>query len=174
MTTSQRRRVFLVALLATAIPFAGGCAKKPEVKEVKEVRELKAEEKKPPPRLSIEIRAANDANLGPGGRGLPVVARVYELKSLGVFASADFFSLYDHETEVLGGDLLARDEVTLAPGQFLPLERLLDTDAAYVGVVAAFRDIDQSQWRESLRLKPDVDNKILIEIGAKAVSIRHQ
>lgn len=127
-----------------------------------------------PSRLRVEILASADANRGPGGKPLPVVVRVYELRGQGAFTTADFFSLYDRETEVLGQDLIARDEVTLAPGQFLPLERPLEPDAAYLGVLAAFRDLDHSHWREPLRLKPGTDNDILVEVGAKAVSVRHR
>lgn len=156
---SERRRIILVAGLALAIPLVGGCSKK-EVKEPE----------KPPPRLSIRIAAADDANQG----GRPIVVRVYELKGQGAFATADFFSLYDRDAEVLGAELLARDEVTLAPGQFLPLERDLKSEAAYLGVVAAFRDIDRAQWRHLLSLKPGVDNRVSIQVGARSVSISQE
>ncbi|WP_242482214.1 type VI secretion system lipoprotein TssJ [Thiocystis violacea] len=173
---SDRRRIILTSLLALPALLVAGCGKKPAVKEATPPAPTPAPAAtpKPTPKLSIEIRAAGDANRGPGGKGLPVVVRVYTLKSPGVFSTADFFSLYDRDAEVLGTDLIARDEVTLAPGQFLPLERELDPTAGYLGAMAAFRDIDHSHWRESLRLNAGVDNKVLIEVGAKAVSIRHQ
>ena len=160
---SCRRRSVLGGLLALPVLLLAGCSKKPEIKE-----------EKPPPTLSMKISAGPDANRGAGGKALPVVVRVYELKGTGVFTSVDFFSLYDRDAAVLGADLLARDEVTLAPGQFIPLERLLKPEAAYLAVLAAFRDIDHSHWRESLRLHPGVDNQIEIEVGPASVSIRHR
>lgn len=164
---SLRRRAILTSLLTLPVLLVTGCGKTSTVKP-----QLPANE--PPPTLSLEIRAASDANRGPSGKGLPVVVRVYTLKSPGTFTTADFYSLYDKDAEVLGADLIARDEVTLAPGQFVPLERPLDPNASYLGAMAAFRDIDHSHWREPLRLNPGVDNKVLIEVGANAVSIRHQ
>ncbi|NEX22969.1 type VI secretion system lipoprotein TssJ [Thiorhodococcus mannitoliphagus] len=154
---------------------AAGCGSKPDVKPVPppEPRPETPLDKSPPV-LNIEIRAAADANRGPSGKGLPVVVRVYTLKSPGVFTTTDFYSLYDKEGALLGADLIARDEVTLAPGQSRPLERQLDPGAGYLGAVAAFRDIDHSRWRETLRLNPGVDNRVLIEVGARAVSIRYQ
>jgi type VI secretion system protein VasD len=160
---SSRRRLILTGCLLLLVGLSPGCGKKPEIKQ-----------EKPPPKLSLKIVAAADANRGPGGKALPIVVRVYDLKGQGAFTTADFFSLYDRESAVLGSALLARDEVTLAPGQFLPIERQLNPDATYLGVIAAFRDIDHSHWREPLRLNPGLDNKVLIEVGANSVSIRHQ
>lgn len=164
---SVRRRRILTGLTALPALLAAACGKKPEVKP-------EPPPDKPPPKLSIEIRAAGNANRGPSGKGFPVVVRVYALKSSGVFATTDFYSLFDKDAAILGADLVARDEMTLAPGQSLPLERGLDPNASYLGVVAAFRDIDHGRWREALRLNPGVDNRVLIEVGANAVSIRHQ
>ena len=167
---SHRRRRLLLALQALPLTLLVGCAKKAPLKPESKPESVPA---KPPPKLRIEIKAAGNANRGPGGGGLPVVVRVYELKSPGGFATADFFGLYDRESDILGADLLARHEVTLTPAQTLPIERPLDTQAGYLGVIVAFREIDQSQWRASLRLNPDQDNQIRVEVGAQSVSIRH-
>ena len=40
-----------------------------------------------------------------------------ELKSLAAFNSADFFSIYDKESETLGGDLNGKEELRLKPGE---------------------------------------------------------
>lgn len=130
------------------------------------------EETPPPPKLRVEIAAAEDANRGPDGRGRAVRVRLYELKSQGTFTTTDYFSLFDREGAALGADLIAREEVTLAPGQRLPIERPLNSAAAYLGVVAAFYDIDHSRWRDAMRLKAEQDNVLLVEVGAKTVSIR--
>ncbi|NEV63359.1 type VI secretion system lipoprotein TssJ [Thiorhodococcus minor] len=167
MPVSARRRQILTGLIALPAVLAAACGKKPEVRPA-------PPPDKPPPKLSVEIRADGNANRGPSGKGLPVVVRVYTLKSAGVFNTSDFYSLFDKDAAVLGADLIARDEMTLAPGQSLPLERGLNAGAGYLGVVAAFRDIDHSLWREALRLNPGVDNRVLIEVGASKVSIRHQ
>lgn len=163
---SNRRRSIACTFLSLALVLLTGCGGKPTVPPVPQ--------EKPPLQLRIKVTAAPDANRGPGGEPLSVVVRLYELKSQGIFANADFFSLYDREGEVLGGDLIARDEVTLAPGQFLPISRPLNPEATYLGVIAAFREIDQARWRDLMRMKPDMDNTLLVEVGANAVSIRHQ
>lgn len=163
---SNQRRSIGCTFLSLALVLLTGCGGKPTLPPVPP--------EKPPLQLRVEVAAAPDANRNPGGKPLSVVVRLYELKSQGVFAKADFFSLYDREGEVLGGDLIARDEITLAPGQFLPIARPLNPEATYLGVIAAFREIDQARWRDLMRLKPGMDNTLLVEVGANAVSIRHR
>jgi len=61
------------------------------------------------------------AGLMRGARGGFLVKRGFILpillKAIGPFNSADFFSLYDHDAEILGPDMLAREELTLVPGE---------------------------------------------------------
>lgn len=162
-----RRRSILGGLLALPVLLVAGCGQAPAIKPA-------AVDAEPAPRLSLRIAAGPDANRGPGGKALPVVVRVYALKGVGGFSGADFFSLYDRDAAVLGADLLARDEVTLAPGQFVPIDRPLQPEAGYLGVLVAFRDIDHSHWRESLRLHPGVDNRVEIEVGPASLTIRQR
>lgn len=162
-SVSSRRRSLVSGLLFLPVLLVLACSKAPQLVP-----------EKPPAKLSVRISAGADANRGAGGRALPIVVRLYELKGPGSFTTADFFSLYDSDSGALGSDMLARDEVTLAPGQFIPIDRPLNPDASYLGVLAAFRDIDHAHWREPLRLHPGVDNRVLIEVGAERVSIRHQ
>lgn len=156
------KRLVPLSLIALLL----GCGSAPPVAPVPEAP--------PPPTLTVEIAAASDANRSPDGKALAVVVRLYELKSHGVFAKADFFSLYDREGEVLGGDLIVRNEVTLAPGQSISIKRPLNPEATYLGVIAAFRDLDQSRWRDLMGLKLATNNQLSIEVGANVVSIRHQ
>jgi len=163
----RKHRHFILFIML--IVWLTGCGTKPKLPELPP---LPIE--KPVPQLNMRIAAKADANRDPDGKPLAIVVRVYELKSHGVFAKADFFSLYDHESAVIGGDLITRDEVTLAPEQFLPIKRPLNPDATYIGVIAAFRDIDHARWRDVMRLNPLQDNHLEIEVGANTVSIRNQ
>ncbi len=126
---------------------------------------------RPEARLDAVLNASGDVNSGPGQTPRPVSIRVYELKSAGAFSSADFFSLYDREGAALGADLLNREEVSLAPGEWQRVEKVLEPDAAYLGVVVAFRDIDRSQWRSVTRLRPDATNKVVVNVGADRLSV---
>lgn len=148
-------RLFLTLLLAAAVVLQAACAGKPE---------------KPPLKLILEIAASGDLNPGPGGQPLPVVLRLYQLKQQGTFMGADFYSLFDKESSVLGPDLVSREEVTLRPSQVLQIQRTLDPAVTAVGVLAAYQAIDRSRWRAVIGLKPGVDNTLRIIVAAEAVS----
>lgn len=95
----------------------------------------------------MTVVAQSDVNPDAGGRPSPVVVRVYQLQQDAKFANADFFALFDDEQQALGADLLARDEIELAPGERKVLQVEVKGDAKFLGAVAAFRDIRNSQWR---------------------------
>jgi type VI secretion system protein VasD len=105
----------------------------------------------PPVRTKTFLQAEPDLNPDPSGRASPVVVRVFELKNDAEFSAADFYSLYEREKETLGSSLLSRQEYVLKPGDrneiWLPVPR----NAAYIGVVAAFRDIRATKWRTVAR-----------------------
>ncbi len=105
----------------------------------------------------------------------PVVIRFYELTSLAAFNSADFFSVFNEYKTTLENELLTSEEFRLTPGQKQKFNRTLNIDTRYVGVVAAYKDLEQSQWRASATIPskekaPEIyifleGNKI--QIGAK-------
>jgi type VI secretion system protein VasD len=107
----------------------------------------------PPGVIELTLRAEGGINPDASGRPSPVVVRVYQLASSPKFDTADFFQLFDQETATLGADLSTREEVALAPGETRVITAELKPGAQFVGLVAAFRDIDASSWR-ALRAVP--------------------
>lgn len=95
----------------------------------------------------MTVVAAADANPAADGRPSPVVLRIYQLKEDAKFTNADFFALFDNDQQALGGDLLAREEVELTPGERRELEFVVAGEAKYLGAMAAYRDIRNAQWR---------------------------
>ncbi len=84
----------------------------------------------------------------------PVVIRFYELTSLAAFSSADFFSVFNDYKTTLGNELITSEEFRLVPGHKQKFNRALNIDTHYVGVVAAYKDLEQSQWRASTAIPP--------------------
>src|SRR5262245_31102606 len=99
-----------------------------------------------PVRTKAYVQAEADLNPDATGRASPIVMRVFELKSDAEFAAADFFALYERERESLGSSLLSRQEYVLKPGEQRELWLPVPRDTAYIGVVAAFRDIRTAKW----------------------------
>lgn len=105
----------------------------------------------------------------------PVVIRLYELTSLSAFNSSDFFSVFNEHKTLLEGELVHSEEFRLIPGKKQKFNRPLHLNTRYVGVVAAFRDLEHSQWRAATAIPakesaPEIyilleGNKVMI--GAK-------
>ena len=117
-----------IALASLALLF--GCASQPKSNKA---------------RMTVEATAT--VNPDATGRPSPVVLRVYQLKSDDKFSNADFFALFDDDQKVLGGDLISREELELAPGERRVLEFPVSGDAKFLGVMAAYRDIRNAHWR---------------------------
>lgn len=118
------------------------------------------------------VTVASDVNPDTRGRASPIVLRLFELKNLGAFQSADFFSLLERDKEALGGELVAREEFTLAPGEKKHFERALQPDTRYVAVVAAFRDLEKSSWRASIPVRLSQSMPVSISLRSRDVTIR--
>lgn len=109
----------------------------------------------PSPRtLKIAVSASWVVNPDESGRASPIVLRLYQLKSDDVFASADFYALYDGDTKVLGAAMLGREELHLVPGQHIELERPVAPGATRFAVLAGFRDVDRARWRAVADVTP--------------------
>ncbi|MBC7210167.1 type VI secretion system lipoprotein TssJ [Pseudomonas mosselii] len=98
-------------------------------------------------KLDLTLNATDQLNLDINGRPSPVVVRLFELKHPVAFESTDFFSLYQSPKESLSADLVASEEHELRPGQTLSLKLSIDPESRFVGILAAYRDLDQAQWR---------------------------
>ena len=128
----------------------------------------------PPPKptvLQISLSVDQNANPDARGRASPVVARVLELKSLAAFQSTDFFSLFDHEKDALGSELVAKEELLLQPGENRQFTRELQADTRFVAVLAAYRDIERSRWRASIPVNLNETTPVIISVRERDIVI---
>lgn len=151
------RQGFLLFLLAVL----GGCGEDPP----------KEEPPPPPPtKVVIKLHAGDDINPTQFGRPSPLVLRLYELKNADAFAGADFYKLYDQEDAVLKADLLARQELLIRPAQTLEIERTTEPDTRFIGLLAAFQDLDHAIWREILAIP--LHRRTIFEVQLDKLSIK--
>jgi type VI secretion system protein VasD len=118
-------RTGLIGLL-----FLAGCASGPKTYEIKGEAD---------PIINRDI----------SGKPLSVVVHVYQLKDAGEFSKLTFDTLASGRaaSELLGKDLLEKNEVMLVPGtKYLGTDKIGE-EAKYLGVVAFFRQPDQHYWR---------------------------
>lgn len=107
-----------------------------------------------PVTLQVTLIATDDVNPDNRGRASPLSVRIYELRSRSAFDAADFFSLYEREQATLGTELLAKEQYILRPGDTQGYTRKAQAETRFLGVVAAFRDLEGSTWRLAAGIAP--------------------
>ena len=112
-----------------------------------------------PPLLRGAITVDSNVNPDRAGRPSPVVVRIYELKAVAAFNGADFFALFDNESATLSGELVGREEFQLQP------------ETKFIGVVGAFRDLEQARWRQAVPVPSKRSPTITIGLQARAVTV---
>lgn len=129
-------------------------------------------------KVKVALTAAEDLNPDFQGRPSPVNLIVFQLKSADAFNTLDFFSLFDPEAAALGGDMLSRTQMLLQPGEVREWEADFEKETRFVGVIAAFRDIENAQWRSVVELPEKgligrffKKNKLRITVDSLAVSV---
>lgn len=100
----------------------------------------------------VELTAAEDVNSGGRHQPSPIKVTIYELKTTNAFELSDFFSLQKDAQEALGDQLLNVNSVILTPGKTERISAHGNVDAKVLGIVAAYRDLDNSQWRLAVDL----------------------
>jgi type VI secretion system protein VasD len=154
--TTLQSHSFVPWLLACAL-WVAGCGSPPP----------------PPPKpttLNGNIVASPALNQDARNRASPVVVRMYELKSSALFEAADFVSLYDKDQATLGAEMIGRDEVVVRPGETQAIAvKTLPADAKFIGVMAAYRELERARWRVLVPVAPNKVNLLTIQLDELAV-----
>jgi type VI secretion system protein VasD len=122
-----------------------------------------------PAQVTGTIQASAQVNPSTSKRPSPVLLRIYELKSAAYFNNADFMSLYQRDQTELSTDLLGKDEFVLAPGESKSFAKTLTPETRFLGVVAAFRDLEHSRWRSVVAIQPGKKQQVVIQAGELSV-----
>lgn len=122
-----------------------------------------------PTQVSGTIQASQLVNPSTSKRPSPLLLRVYELKTAAVFNSADFMSLYQRDKAELGADMVAKEEFVLVPGESKTFAKTLAPDTRFLGVVAAYRDVEHARWRSVVPVQPGQMNTLVIRANELSV-----
>jgi type VI secretion system protein VasD len=140
----------LVWIAASAAVIVSACGKAPPPLPPAAPPQLPPITTAPPPepkvKASMTLEVSHDVNPDANGRPSPVVIHIFQLKGDAVFLRAEFFALMD-DPKALGDALISRDEFFLQPGDQRTIDVTLATEAALVGVTAAYREFRTAEWR---------------------------
>ena len=151
----NRRAIGLILLVLLLI----GCNTSPEKAEVED-RTITA-------KISVSLEVNPDINNRPS----PIVVRIFELKNLGQYAESDFYGLFENYESVLGGDILASEQFNLNPGETQDWKKSVAPETQYIAVIAAFRDINQAMWKDSIIISVEKSPQLLIFVDKLSISV---
>ena len=118
-----------------------------------------------PPSTDLIINVSKNVNPDTSERPSPVVMKIFELSSRTIF---------DTPEKILGPDLLKKDELELQPDSIQQYKMSLNRNTRYVGVVVAYRNIDQARWRAVIEVDPTGYDDINVNVEAIATYMREQ
>lgn len=121
----------------------------------------------PPPKPTIiGVRLLADDTINPSLLGVasPVTVRLYALKDDTNFMQSDFQTLWTSDAQILGPSMLSKKEIVVPPNGNIPVKEEVPPEAALVAAVAAFRSIDQAQWRSTIGLRPSLVNDVQLNL----------
>lgn len=169
-------QIFILLIIA-AISIAA-CGKKLVIVSKTPAPPVKVGVPPPPPPVPTRINAVFSAtgavNPDINGRPSPIAVRVYELKNIGVFNGSDFFSLYKNDESILSKDLEHREQFHLLPGTQKQIFRKPGENTRYFAVLAGYRNLHGSIWRDSVQIEANTTNELTITLDANKLSIETQ
>ena len=129
------------------------------------------EEKPPAGIVTLAIYAHPLTNMDLSGRPSPTVIRIYQLRKEVDFNEASFFDLYDQDKVLLSADLLAREELVIAPGSFSTHSFIVNPEARFFAVMAGFQDTGNSIQKQILPVDPLTDISLVAYLNGNTLNV---
>ena len=105
--------------------------------------------------LKIAMQGTTSLNQDDSGDPLPVIVRIYQLRSREKFDQATFKALWKGDKDLLEGDLVDRKEFTLHPESKVDVDVDVDKTkgAQFFGVMALFRKPEGTSWKHAFPIR---------------------
>lgn len=97
-------------------------------------------------KLVVELTTAKDINPNDKGVANPLRISVYTLKNKDEFKSSDFFTITEEGTPSLKEQMEKVYDGIMLPNETKKIELTLNSEITAIGVVAAYREIEQAEW----------------------------
>jgi type VI secretion system protein VasD len=104
--------------------------------------------------LTLALTATERSNALASGEGRPVQLRVYQLRSDARLRTASFEDVWQSDAKTLEGEVVSTEQHTIFPGEKKSITVAPKPDAAYLGVVALFREPQGKDWFLTYEIAP--------------------
>src|SRR5690606_24652797 len=103
------------------------------------------------------------------GRPSPIVVRLVELRHPAAFENTDFFALYQNPRQSLAPDFVTQEEFELRPGNWHAVKVHVQPGSRYVGVLPAYRDLQETRWRQVIVLSEGGRHPVRLHLDEQGV-----
>ena len=124
--------------------------------------------------VQLNVLVNKQVNPDPSGRASPLVVKIYELDDKLAFETKDFFSVYDASDEGLAKAILEQKEYQLNPGHEIHKGLVTNPKTKFIGIVAAFRDIEIAKWRAVAKVEPGEEHKITFTLQGVTIEVTEE
>lgn len=104
--------------------------------------------------LLITLETSKDLNPDRQGKANPVRVTLYQLKQSEAFTMRDYFTLQDASDAELMAQIKKNAAYIMVPGEKKALTLKIDEETQALGVITAYHDIDNAQWRAVYTIPP--------------------
>lgn len=123
------------------------------------------------PDMQASIQAVDFLNPNINNQSSPVVVTFYQLKSPTKFQQTTFFNLYNDPAKTLGSDLVEKYELEIRPQQKEEFKQFITLGVTHIGIVAAFRNPDKTQWRRLVAVTPGKKVKLVVSLQSQSINV---
>jgi type VI secretion system protein VasD len=124
------------------------------------------------PSAHVNISSAEYLNPNINGQAAPIVVTIYQLKSPYIFNQANYHELADNSAKVLANDLIDKTTIEVRPNECKSISIPLSPNTQDIGIMAAYRDIENSTWHttEEIDGQKKGKTKIYIALESRALT----
>lgn len=123
--------------------------------------------------LKLTLVADRAVNPMPNQVSAPIQVHLFVLRTQSVFMQTDADTIIQKASTLFGSDLLDKRLNVLDPGAKDTFEIKLPPEAYFVGVVAAFRQIEFAKAAKLIRIQPKQVNKIQLLLKGNEVFVEY-
>jgi type VI secretion system protein VasD len=126
--------------------------------------------------VKTTFKVSPNVNRDKNGNPRAIWINYYLLESTGVFESAEFFDLKEHDQDLLTKDLLTSKRLWFNPGdemvdEFSVAYDKSPEDTLYVAVMAGYRDLGNARWRATVELPSRDTSSLVVYLDELAVRL---
>lgn len=120
------------------------------------------------PKSELNISSASFLNPDINNQPSPIVVTVMQLKSAYKFNQATYNELMGNPSKALGNDLIDMSSYEIRPSTKKSINIDLSPTTQYLGVVAAYRKVNEAKWHQSVKVINEKGHKTTLNINLQS------